>query len=67
MLDVAHGIMFVGTCLCIISFCAGFSLGRVYQEHNESETINEEKIRTIAEETVAKALSRIMTARNNKP
>ena len=60
MLDVAHGIMFVGTCLCIISFCAGFSLGRDYQERREYETITEEKAKVIINELVNEAVAQAL-------
>ena len=57
MLDVAHGIMFVGTCLYIISFCAGFSLGRDYQEH---KNITEEEVKSIINKAVSQAVAQAL-------
>lgn len=59
MLEVAHTIMFVGTCLCFMSFCIGFRLGRDYQEGRESENITEEKVQAMIDNAIAKALSNI--------
>lgn len=67
MLDVAHGIMFVGTCMCIMSFCVGFSLERNYQERKESQTVTEEEVKSIINEAVVQALGNIRMIGKNKP
>lgn len=62
MLEVAHTIMFVGTCLCIMFFCVVFKLGRDYQESREAETLTEEKVQAMIDEAITKALSNIGNA-----
>ena len=61
MLNVAHTIMFVGTCLCIVSFCVGFRLGRDYQESREAEALTEEKVQVMIDSAIGKAIRNIGT------
>ena len=56
MLEVDHTIMLVGACLCIVSFCVGFRLGRDYKEGREYKTLTEEKVQAMIVNAITKTM-----------